>query len=381
MKIYKSLLLLLTLGATITSASAQSYYDDDIYFDASKTAKENKSAKSNSSAAAYTSATGGQCSYVQASDGTVYVVDAEGNAYPTSVQNFPGSDLYTVYSNNERDVDEYNRRYTFADSTAVDSIYRDAFANTRNIERFSNPDIVTGSGDQQLIDYYSSVQPAEINIYVDTPLWYGLYSPYYTPYHLYSSLYWNPWYWDPWYYPGWYGYPYYSWSWGWGHGWGPAWGPAWGPGPGGHHAWHHPQSSPGSYRPHRPGATTAHRGSATNNYRGGTTTGTRNNSGYRPSSRNNSNVGNVNSLGGTRPSYNGGTRTGGDSRSGIGTGGGRTGGSRSSGTYNSSNSSSRSSSPSYRSSNGGGSRSSSGTRSGGGGSRGGSRGGGGGGRR
>ncbi|MDE5658786.1 MAG: hypothetical protein K2I25_07100, partial [Muribaculaceae bacterium] len=211
---FLSITLMLAAAGSMTSV-AQSYYDDDIYYDASKDVKKKaetvqkkqpkvQNANRGNTSAAY--------QYLTATDGTVYIVDDQGNAYPVTAQNIPGSDLYTVYTDNTRDVDEYNRRYQSVDTIAADSLYRDSFANTRLIERFSNPTIVSESNDQELIDYYAATQPAQINIYVDTPAYYGwnYLSPYYRPYGYWNSWSWG---WDPWYGPGWYD-PYYAWSWG-----------------------------------------------------------------------------------------------------------------------------------------------------------------------
>lgn len=397
MKIYKPLSIALTLTATVcSSAVAQSYYDDDIYYDASKDVKPKTSSNTGKQTRQQHSSqyAAHQYQYVTTTDGTVYVVDELGNAYPVQAQNIPGSDLYSVYTDNTRDVDEYNRRYQVVDTVNVDSLSRDPFANTRLIEKFSNPDVVSASDDQALINYYASTQPAQINIYMDTPAYYGwnYLSPYYRPYG-----YWNSWAWDPWYYgTGWYD-PYWSWSWSWGWsgpGW--AWGyPGWGPYPGHHHgwgypgwAWGRPQSSPGAFRPHRPGGAAgnniANTGGYRGNYRGGNssyTPGTRpstSNGGYRGNNgRRPGSTGTVNNLGTTRPApnYNGGS-SGGYRYNAPTNNGGRTGGR--SNSYNNNNSS-RQSAPSYRSSgSSGGSRGSfsggsrgGGSRSGGGGGRGG----------
>jgi len=368
MKIYKSLSIMLLLAAMASStAVAQSYYDDDIYYDASKDVKKKETpAKANNTAV---QAQQSKYQYLTATDGSVYVVDEYGNAYPVTAQDIPGSDLYTVYTDNSRDVDEYNRRYRYTDSIPVDSLSRDTFANTRMIEKFSNPEIVSGSNDEALIEYYAATQPAQINVYVDTPAYYGWgwSSPYYSPYG-----YWNAWGWDPWYYgPGWYR-PYYSWSWGWGPSWSWSWGPSWAWGPGWYPGYRPgrplPPVSPGAHRPAYPGNNIAHstggyRGNATGTRPGGSYRG---NAGSRPST-----VGNVNSLGGTRPAtnYNSGRRQSGTHNSGVNTGGNRNGG-RGNAVSNSNNN--RPSTPSYRSS-GGGSRGSfsGGSRGGGGGSRGG----------
>lgn len=210
---------------------AQGYYDDDIYYDASKAPKKQKTVKTR-----------------------------------RTVADYPASDTYQVYTNNTRDVDEYNRHGAFlvADSISVDSLDNlDLFASTRRIERFHNGDIVAGSKDADLQAYYYS-EPATVNIYVQN-------DPWYSPYWRWSwafgspSYYWN-WslgYYDPWWGPGWGP----SWAWGWGPAWswGPSWswgwgGPAWGWGPGwggpvwgGGPAWAgRPSTGIGSSGTHRP---------------------------------------------------------------------------------------------------------------------------------
>ena len=49
-----------------------------------------------------------------------------------------------------------------ADTTATD------FAYTRRIEQFYNPQIVSGSGDEELANIYY-MEPDQVNIYVNTP--------------------------------------------------------------------------------------------------------------------------------------------------------------------------------------------------------------------
>ena len=113
---------------------ADDYYDDDIYFDESK-AKKKKTEK------------------------TTY-------AYP---QSYSTNSTYD-YGSSMRDVDEYNRQgayYATTDSIKVDSaMLLDGYTYTNRIERFYNPNIVSGSGDQALIESYSQNQPI-VNIYVD----------------------------------------------------------------------------------------------------------------------------------------------------------------------------------------------------------------------
>ncbi len=185
------LLAAVGLMALPALVAAQGYYDDDIYYDASKATKKEKVARPSTR---------------------------------NVVVEIPASDTYVVYTDNTRDVDEYNRHGAFlvADTVAVDSLDNlDLFANTRRIERFHNGDIVAGSNDADLQAYYYS-EPATVNIYVQN-------DPWYSPYWRWSwafgspSYYWN-WtfgYYDPWWGPSWGP----SWAWGWGPAW--AWGPSW----------------------------------------------------------------------------------------------------------------------------------------------------------
>ena len=294
----------LSVAAMLTGsvAFAQGYYDDDIYYDASKAKKEVKNTTKKKSSAAprevyQTAPANGQATYYY--DGSEYVPWDNVGVYQAA-------DTYQVNGTSTRDVDEYNR-HTSAQSVSsarVDSITLgqfEAMSNTRNLARFQNSDVAkvayaetTGSdyndsynydyytGDGSTTNYYGSSKPTTtLNINVI-----GGY-PYY------NSWYWNRWGWDPyWGYawgPSW-SYPYWSYSWGWGGpswswgwggpswswGWGwhrPGWGyyPGWGPGPDwGHHWGYRPHySSPGAYAPN---STSGRRtGYSGRNTTGGTT--------------------------------------------------------------------------------------------------------------
>lgn len=171
----------------------------------------------------------------------------------------------------ERDVDEYNRRVQFEPELAYevdingdtiyfdnDSIYEEAFANTRRIERFYNPDIVILSDDDDLVELYYDESPT-INLIVGTdwglgsyygwgsyyyPWYTGWYDPWYIGYGWYSPWRWHsPWYYGyhhwgygyyhPWYYG--YGDPY----WRWGHYYGGSYY--------GYHGWDRPYHNYGRY--------------------------------------------------------------------------------------------------------------------------------------
>ena len=240
----KQILMAVMLGSAL-SVSAQSYYDDDIYYDASKAPKVETKV-------------------------TVNRPVKQAHAY----QVMPGSDAYTVVTSNTRDVDEYNRRGSYAavnNPSVEDSLAMSDFKYTRKIEKFYNPEVVTGSGDEDLIYYYSNAEtqsaPTQVNIYVDSP-------DYWNPY-FYSSawswawnrpVYMNPWYYsNPWLWDAWTWGPSFSWSWNWGPSWG--WGPSfgwswgWGAGWGPAYGWHYPGGwhNPGWHRPGPPAGVGASR--------------------------------------------------------------------------------------------------------------------------
>lgn len=135
---------------------------------------------------------------------------------------------------NERDVDEYNRRYMY---NVVDTLVQDSlpiendgdFVYTDRIKRFHNPSVIIETNDPDLAEaYYVSTSP-EVNIIVGTPSYYWG-----TPYWYYPSYY--TWY-TGWYGPDWYT-PWYGWGWSFGWTWGPHY----------HHHHHHWYPGP-VYRP------------------------------------------------------------------------------------------------------------------------------------
>ena len=167
---------------------AQDY--DDIYYDAStskkgeaKTTKVTKPAK------------------------TIAVYGEVPEKYKVAVQ-----DNYRV----DRDIDEYNRHGVYEPDFEVDingdtiyfngdSIYdyEEAFANTRRIERFYNPDIVILSDDDDLVELYYSETPT-VNLIIGSDFGYSSYGwgyDSYFPWYTHRAYY--PWYrgwYDPWYY-------------------------------------------------------------------------------------------------------------------------------------------------------------------------------------
>lgn len=317
------------LGAS--GIMAQSYYDDDIYYDASKAKKETKKVVKQ--------ALDNRENYQQAREQQYYYDGAEYVPW-NNVGEFQSADKYAPAGTSTRDVDEYNRRTPAKAQTAQapDSITLQQFeemSNTRNLARFHNSEVAKEAYAENYgenpeyaaaMDYSTIQQPqSTVNI--------NLYGGFGYPY--YDTFYSNPWAWNNWgYYDPWWGFGYgpvfnywgpsWSWSWGWGPswswggpgwGWGyPGWGAGWGPGWGGPvwsgPAWgggYHPTyTSSGAYRPNRPAS-----GSSNGNYRPNTSSGrytsngTRgsiyNSNGLRPSTT----AGNRGSMttGTTRPGY------------------------------------------------------------------------------
>ena len=254
---------------------AQGYYDDDIYFNASKAKKEKvENAKKAAEA------------------------KAAANYVKNQSHDFPGADTYQVTGDLSRDVDEYNRRGPSASNryaqsaTTTDSLLNGDFAYTRRIERFHNPDIVEGSSDADLqYLYYNDEQElqntasniTQINLYLDsTPWgwsWPNRWSGFWGP--SWASWTWGPswsWGWNWGWGPSWGWDPYWAGSWGWGPGWGwgASWNWGWGPGWGGWGpAWAGPSWGWGGgigrpVRPTSPGAMAVH---GANGVRNGHTSG------------------------------------------------------------------------------------------------------------
>ncbi len=257
MKLRRFYFIALLLAATIaaSAATAPSSWDDeedDIYYNPSK---DNSHSSINNKA--------------------VNNANAGYNQTPNIVANYPDPATYTPQSSGlNMDVDAYNRHGQFlvSDSLPADSLDStlDSYAYTKRIERFSNPDIVSGSGNQDLIDSYYSQPASNINVYmVDASPWsIWPYSSWYTPWYSWYgpswSMSWNFGWYDPWY----------SWSWGWGPsywpgyypgywpGYWPDYYPGWHPGPVPPHYHDHWAVNPsGASRPHSPagGSSTAGR--------------------------------------------------------------------------------------------------------------------------
>lgn len=289
MKNFKHALLTLGLCAvSVGIVDAQSYYEDDIYYDSKRNKKSNGVKRSTSN--------------VETSRGNVTATTSPewtfggSSSVPYSYQ-VVGSDSYSSDSGYVRDVDEYNRRYSLDDAAATVSTDDDDFTYTRRIERFYNPNIVSDSGDDDLVDYYynsTASQPATVNIYVND---------YANPWWGYST--WNyPWTWNSWYGPSWSLSWNSAWGWNasWNWGWSPVWYPAWRPYHYypcyGYHPHHH------YWRPSPAGSHRPHYGTHRPTYRpSGRPGGVRPGTVYRPGTRLGGNTVGVR-PGGTRPGGN-----------------------------------------------------------------------------
>ena len=286
--ISRLLLFLVAAGSPVMLfAGDDDFYDDDIYYSPSKAAERRAAERQRQDSIARSRNNNVYPEYSDAPTARATAQRAMAPARPLDI-----------------DEDTYNRRGNYNTSDSVSALREDDdFAYTRRIERYHNPEVVSGSKDEDLRYYYAaSSQPTDINVYiVDSDPWaspwswrYGLpsymwgpYSPYYSPYWGYGpgwSLSFTPgWGWDfvwgwgnPWYGPAWYP--------GWGHGWCPGHAPGWG---GPSHAWR--PSTPGASRPHRPvysGASgNRHPGQNGNSYRPGNTPSIAPNGTVRPGSR------------------------------------------------------------------------------------------------
>ncbi|MCM1021923.1 MAG: hypothetical protein NC343_06590 [Muribaculum sp.] len=265
--IAKKVILLtgLMLGS-ICSAMAQSYYDDDIYYNPDKDTKSKQinAAVQKNRQLRQQQETAQQQRLQQQAYQQLYQ-QYYGNYNPDlGGGDFAAAGTYTPETKGtSRDVDEYNRRGTTPTVEKTDSIPLSAltqpeeFAYTQRIEKYYNPDIIASTNDPDLVNYYyssASSQP-DINIYVSSPGWGGYYSPwawsYWDPYWYGPSWGWN-WGWGPSWSMSWgWGGSSWSWGWNWNWNWSPAWawgGPGWGwSGPGWSHGW--AWSRPGSYTP------------------------------------------------------------------------------------------------------------------------------------
>lgn len=241
----------------VTGAVAQSYYDDDIYYDASKAPK--KEVKK-------------QQPRQQPQQQTLYYYDGSEYVPWTQAGNYPAASEYAPTGSSTRDVDEYNRRGAYAQSERPDSIslaefeQMSAMSNTERLARFHDSQAAqeasgTIAYDDLGNEYYADnngggggsttivtvpTSSVSLNFGVGYPYyynsWYGGW-----PYYSYSWPY-SSWYWNDWYGPGWGP----SWAWG------PSWSWGWGaPCPPHHHhlGWgvgRYYNNPPGATRPNRP---------------------------------------------------------------------------------------------------------------------------------
>ena len=136
--------------------SAQSYYDDDLYYDASKAPKKPKTEKKAPAAPSY-----GNGAYQAAQSGAgmtaqpsaLYYYDGADYVPWDNVGQYSAADTYIPTGGSTRDVDEYNRRTPATTSVETpDSITLQEFEDmsaTRNLARFDN----SGVARQALSEY------------------------------------------------------------------------------------------------------------------------------------------------------------------------------------------------------------------------------------
>ena len=142
---------LVMAGAVV--ASGQSYYDDDIYYDASKAPKKEAKQSKQTKSSNRTGNSSTQLYY----DGAQYVPW-------NNVGEYQSADQYQASGTSTRDVDEYNRRYAGVSesrSNEPDSITLqqfEAMSNTRKLARFQNSDVASQAYAQSEYDdagYYA----------------------------------------------------------------------------------------------------------------------------------------------------------------------------------------------------------------------------------
>lgn len=310
-----SRLATLALFAALAGSAvyAQGYYDDDIYYDASKDTKQPKESVNKNAA---------DRSRLQNQREAQYYYDGAQYVPWNNVGDFQAADTYAVTGSSTRDVDEYNRRNVTAQPKELaDSITLEQFeemSNTRNLARFHDSQQAQEAYAENAAEAeyygnggYASPSQTVINLNVVDP--YYSYSPYLRPW------YWNSWgYYDPFWGPSWGYYPSWSWNWGWhGPGWNWAWGspgwggvyPGWGHGWG--HGWIHSRpnyTSAGAFAPNvtnrRPSSGTYRNGSS-GRFSSGNRSSAAGSLGTRPTYRNGANsVNRGNAVSGTtRPGY------------------------------------------------------------------------------
>ncbi|MDE7119881.1 MAG: hypothetical protein K2O10_04665, partial [Muribaculaceae bacterium] len=216
--IFSSRLTAIALTAImgVGSVLAQSYYDDDIYYDPAKAKKEQKKKAEKKPAQTYDAVSG------------QYYYDGAGYVPWNNVGDFQSADTYVPAGGSTRDVDEYNRHSTTTaqpDSISLEQYEAMAenMANTRNLARFHDSEVAKEAYNND--DYYADAYNAGYNegysngiSQPQTSLVVSVNSgwPYYNTWPYYSAWY-NPyryWGWNSWYDP--------YWSWNWGPSW--SWG-------------------------------------------------------------------------------------------------------------------------------------------------------------
>ncbi len=245
----------------VSGAVAQSYYDDDIYYDASKAPKKEVKKQQRQ----------------QPQQQTLYYFDGADYVPWTQAGIYPAASEYQPSGSSTRDVDEYNRRGSYAPSEQPDSISLAEFeqlssmSNTERLARFHDSQAAQKAAPSIAYDedgnaYYTDGTPytggnGGTTTIVSVPASsvsfnFGIGYPYYNSWYggwPYYSYYWpyNSWYWNDWYGPGW------GASWGWGPSWSWSWGPGWGYPCYPHHHWgwgggRYYNDPPGAIRPNRP---------------------------------------------------------------------------------------------------------------------------------
>lgn len=205
MKIRLSILMSLLFAVSFVTI-AQDY--DDIYYNSSSSKKKETKKKTDKK---------------KESSSYQYVYDVAN-----------GENGFIGYDNN-RDVDEYNRRYVYRDTLGSDTVagnYSD-FTYTDRIRRFHNPTVIVETNDPDVVELYYNTTPT-VNLIVGTP-------SYWDPY-------WNWGFYDSW---TWGVYPSYRWHsvfcspWSYDFGWSFGW--SW------HHHYHHPVWGGPVHHPGGPG--------------------------------------------------------------------------------------------------------------------------------
>ncbi len=176
----KRLAVLLSVLCAVSMVTVAQDYDD-IYFNSSKTKKKETKKKDNK------------------------------NQLESDYYKFSDNDDFVEIENN-RDVDEYNRRYVTRDTTQIDSAMVDDYADfayTDRIQRFHNPSVVDEANDIELAELYNDSKASSVTVIVSpntlSPNWawsvgynnwiYGWSSPVYSPWYYDWTWGWSGWNW------------------------------------------------------------------------------------------------------------------------------------------------------------------------------------------